>query len=131
MRRGEVWWSALDAEWPVVVLGDGDCGEMRAMQVVAAATAGERRGFVLLSPEEAERERPGGIAGIEVPLGVADGLPRAGVVRVALPYDRRVFCTWQASLGRDDLVERVCVLPAATMERLGLALRLAGIEGGD
>ncbi|MEV4349135.1 hypothetical protein AB0J83_32155 [Actinoplanes sp. NPDC049596] len=120
MQRGDVWWSTYDDEFPVVVLSERD-----AVQIVAAATPEQRRGYVLLAPEEAVEARPTGLAGIEVPL---DGLPRPGVVRLALPHQGHIFCTWRLSLTREDLTSYVCRLSPATMSRLELGLRLAEME---
>lgn len=139
MKRGEVWWAKLDSEWPIVLLSGGDSTEFRAVQIVAPATVAQKRGFVVLSPEVAAdaRERAQAIAsaspaiggvGIEVPLGPAEGLARAGVVRVALPQQGRIFCTWQVTVTRDALVEQVGTLSAAKMGQLEIAVRLAGIE---
>jgi mRNA interferase MazF len=127
--RGEVWLSALDDEWPIILLSGDDSGEYRAIQTVAPATEAQKRGFVILSPEEAEQAQgsvPG--TGIEVPLGPGEGLPGPGVVRVALPDADRLYCTWQASVTRDALIERTGTLSAAKMAQLATALRLAGIE---
>jgi hypothetical protein len=48
MRSGEIWWARLDGRTPVVLLGAG-----AAVRVVAPATAGQKRGFVVLSGAEA------------------------------------------------------------------------------
>ncbi|MFG2045506.1 hypothetical protein [Dactylosporangium sp. NPDC048998] len=139
VRRGEVWWTAFDREWPVVLLSGGDCPQFRAMQIVAPATAAQQRGFVILSAEVAAdaRKRAQAVAaagpaiggmGIEVQLGEDEGLLRAGVVRMALPRAGRIFCTWQLCVTRDALIEHAGTLSAAKMRELEIAVRLAGIE---
>jgi mRNA interferase MazF len=130
----------FDVECPVVLLSSGDGGaDVRAMRIVDPATEAEKRGFVLLSGREAlhglSRDRiiastdPGVAAiGIEVGVGRFDGLLDAGVVRVALPRDGRVFCTWQLTLTQEVLIRRVGELSPATIGQLDNALQLAGIE---
>lgn len=84
---------AGEDEWPVVLLS----ADLQAMQIVAPATEEQKRGFLILSPDDAvDGPRPPDIAGvgIEVPFGADEGLPRPGVVRVALPQNDRIFCTW-------------------------------------
>lgn len=71
--------------------------------------------------------RPGAV-GVEVDVGGDAGLPDGGVVRVALPRTGHAFCTWLVTLDADHLLERVGALQPATLDRLGNALRLAGIE---
>jgi mRNA interferase MazF len=137
MRRGEVWWALLDERCPVVLLSE-EAGEFRAMRIVAPATAREKVGFVVLSGEQAQSEvmhevvAAAGAAvrgvGVEVELGRPEGLPHEGVVRVALPRDGHIFCTWLATLTPDNLVERAGVLSPAKLDQLTNALRLAGIE---
>lgn len=109
------------------------------MQIVAPATADEKRGFVVLSAEEAADPRAvrqvvssagagiGGV-GVEVEVGTDEGLPHNGVVRVALPRDGRVFCTWLVTLTRESLVERAGALSRTKLDQLANALRLARIE---
>jgi mRNA interferase MazF len=127
--RGEIWWSRTDDEWPLVLLSGAGEGELRAVQIVAPATEEQKRGFVVLSPEQVTADvdptAAGGV-GIEVPITLGEA--RTGVVRVALPREDRIFCTWQLTVAPDDLVERAGVLPAETMRQLELALQLAGVE---
>ena len=126
MQPGEVWWSTADSEWPIVLVSAERPGECGAMHVVSPATEAEKRGYVILTAEAAALATgPFTATGIEVHL---DGLPRAGVVRVALPEAGRVYCTWHLTVTRDALVERICTLPAAKMHELGTALRLAAIS---
>jgi mRNA interferase MazF len=128
----EVWWARLDGRTPVVLLPGG-----RAIRVVPPATPEQRRGFVVLSGEEAadDRERQRiiaaagpdvGAVGAEVAIGTAEGLPFEGVVRVAFPRDGRIFCTWETTLTPDDLIERAGRLSAGKQRQLVIVLRLAG-----
>jgi len=127
VRRGEVWWAQGDTEFPVVLLsGEESPEEFRAVQIVAPATEAQKHGFVVLSAQAAADAVPGD--GIEVFLGPAEGLGRAGVVRVALPHPDRIFCTWQLTVAPDDLVERAGTLSAAKLAELEIAVRLSGIE---
>ena len=140
MERGEVWWAFIDERRPVVLLsGDGGESEFRAMQIVAPANAAEKRGLVVLSGEVAADSRlmqqvigsagtgTGGV-GVEVEVGTREGLPHDGVVRVMLPRDGQIFCTWLVSLTRDSLVERAGALSDMKLDHLANALRLAQIE---
>ncbi len=143
MRRGEVWWAFIGEKRPVVLLSGDEEPEFRAMQIVAPATADEKRGFVVLSGEDAadpgvtrrvlESAGTGtgtgtGGVGVEVEVGTREGLPRDGVVRVALPRDGHTFCTWLVTLTRENLVERVGALSDTKLDQLANALRLARIE---
>jgi mRNA interferase MazF len=139
MQRGEVWWALLDELRPVVLLSRAEEPGLRAMHIVAAATADEKRGFVVLSGEEAADPRvlqqvlgsvDAGVAGVgvEIQVGALEGLPAGGVVRVGLPRDGRIFCTWLVTLPRESLVEQAGVLSGATLDQLTNALRLARVE---
>jgi mRNA interferase MazF len=136
VEQGEVWWARFDGRTPVVLTAGGEAGAFAAMLVVAPATDEQKRGFVVLSGAEAaderERERivgeagPGvGGVGAEIEVGVAEGLPFDGVVRVALPHPDRIFCTWLVTLTADDLIERAGVLPAEKRVQLDVVLRLS------
>jgi mRNA interferase MazF len=140
VQRGDVWWARLEEETPVVVLSGTEAAELRAIRVVRPATAAEKRGFVVLSGEEAAdvqaRERIiaasgpaiGGV-GIEIRArGPLEGLPYAGVVRVALPREGRIYCTWLLTLTPDHLIRPIGSLSAAKLRHLDNALRLAAIE---
>jgi mRNA interferase MazF len=139
VQRGEVWWALLGERCPVVLLSGDRQPEIRAMQVVAPATAEQKRGFVVLSAEQAADSRVmqqvigaagigvGGV-GIEVEVGAPEGLPHDGVVRVALPRDGRIFCTWLVTLTRESLVERTGALSRTKLDQLTNALRLARVE---
>jgi mRNA interferase MazF len=110
MKRGEVWWAIIDKKRPVVILSQDEAGEMRAMVIVAPARIDIR-----------------GIAA-EVKVGARQGLPRGGVLRVALPRPGHINCNWLVTLGQADLVERVGVPSAAKLHQLEDAFRLGGIE---
>jgi mRNA interferase MazF len=139
MERGEVWWAWIDERRPVVLLSGGNAPELRAMQIVAPATAQQKRGFAVLSGAEASDPDEmgriisaagpaiGGI-GVEVKIGRDEGLSPDGVVRVALPREGTVFCTWLVTLAPECLIERVGALSPATLKQLDGALRLAAIE---
>jgi hypothetical protein len=83
VKRGEVWWARLEKEQPVVLLRGGDKTELRAMRIVPPATADQKRGFVVLSGEEAcdirERTRIVAAAGAVGGVGSRSrsALPRA------------------------------------------------------
>ncbi|MGK5682542.1 hypothetical protein [Actinoplanes sp. URMC 104] len=137
MERGEVWWARIDEERPVVLLSGGAGPEYRAVQIVEPAAPAQKVGFLLMSGEQAAdpgvRRRilagdgPGVLAvGIEVFLGAEEGLAATGVVRVALPRDGRIFCTWGATLDEACLVRRLGALSAAKQHELDVALTLAG-----
>lgn len=137
MERGEIWWVKLDQQRPVVLLSGGPGPEFRAMQIVEPATPAQQLGFVLMSGEQAvdadERRRIVAEAGpdpravgIEVFFGAEEGLPEAGVVRVALPKDGTIFCTWSITLDPDHLIERIGVLSPEKQHELDVALQLAG-----
>jgi mRNA interferase MazF len=107
------------------------------MQIVEPATPAQRLGFVLLSGEQAvdvdERRRILAAAGpdtraigIEVFFGVEEGLAQSGVVRLALPEDGKVFCTWGTTVSAESLVERIGILSPAKLHELDVAFALAG-----
>lgn len=139
MERGELWWAHVDDKRPVVLLSGGAGPEFRAVQIVAPATPAEKHGFVLMTGEQAvdadQRRRiveaagPDARAiGIEVFFGAQEGLAEEGVVRVALPMDGKIFCTWMLSLGGEYLIERIGVLSPAKQRELDVALELSGAE---
>jgi mRNA interferase MazF len=139
VERGEVWWAEVDEKRPIVLLSGGDGPEFRAMQIVAPATPAEKRGFVVMSGREAidpeERQRitdsagsAAGAIGVEVAIGAEEGLPHEGVVRVALPKEGKIFCTWMLTLSKDYLIERVGVLSPEKLRELDNAVALAAID---
>ena len=136
MQRGEVWWAFIGERCPVVLLSGDEEPEFRAMRIVAPATAEQKRGFVVLSGEEAADSQvmqqilgsaATTVTGIEVAVGTGEGLTRGGVVRVALPRAGHVFCTWLVTLTRESLIERAGALAPAKLDQLVNALRLAQI----
>jgi mRNA interferase MazF len=105
MRRGEVWWAEFDERRAVVLLSGEDPSGFRAMQVVAPADT-DISGW-----------------GIEVAVGVQEGLPFDGVLRFALPWPRFIPCTWLTTLSREDLIERAGAVSAAKLSEIDDALR--------
>ena len=108
MRRGEVWWVEFDERRPVVLLSEEGPSGFRAMQVVAPAAAGISG------------------LGVEVAVGVLEGLPFEGVLRLVFPRAGFTPCTWLTTLSRDDLIERAGALSPAKLSEIGDALRAAG-----
>jgi mRNA interferase MazF len=108
MQRGEVWWVEFDERRPVVLLSEDEPSGFRAMQVVAPADT-DFSGL-----------------GIEVAVGVPEGLPFEGVLRFAFPWPGFTPCTWLTTLSRDDLLERAGVLSSAKLSEIDDALRAAG-----
>jgi len=110
--RGEIWWAQVNGPQPVVLLSGGGGGE------------GELRAVFVVEPARAEIE---GVC-IELSLGPDEGLPDAAVVRVALPRDGAIPCSWLVTLGRDDLVRRAGVLSPDKLQDLSRMMRRAGLE---
>ncbi|GAA0567627.1 hypothetical protein GCM10010172_59680 [Paractinoplanes ferrugineus] len=139
MERGEVWWARIDENRPVVLLSGGAGPEFAAVQIVEPATPAQKLGFVLLSGEQAvdveERRRILATAGpdtravgIEVFFGAEEGLAHRGAVRLALPQDGRIFCTWDTTVSAESLVARIGRLSPVKLHELDVALALAGRE---
>ena len=105
MRRGEVWWAEFDERRPVVLLSEDEPSGSRAMQVVAPAGT-DISGW-----------------GIEVAVGVPEGLPFDGVLRFAFPHPGFTPCTWLTTLSRDDLIEQAGAVSAAKLSEIDDALR--------
>src|SRR3954464_11569843 len=129
VERGEVWWAQIDGKRPVVLLSGGAGPEFLAMQIVEPATAGQKLGFVLMSgrqggdPDERRRilEEAGPdprAIGIEVFFGAEEGLAESGVVRVALPKEGKIFCTWSTTVGEESLIKRIGTLSPAKCLRI-------------
>jgi mRNA interferase MazF len=140
MEAGEVWWARFDGRTPVVLLPGSEAGSWSALPIVAAATTEQKRGFVVLTGAEAAdeqlRERivaaagPGiGGVGAEIEIGVAEGLPFDGVVRVGFPSADRILCTWLVTLTPDDLIEQAGLLPVEKRRHLDVVMRLAQPAG--
>src|SRR3954454_10375267 len=113
VERGEVWWAQIDEKRPVVLLSGGAGPEFLAMQIVEPATPAQKLGFVVISGEQAvdvnERRRILEAAGrdpratgIEVFFGAEEGLAQSGVVRLALPQEGKIFCTWGATVSAES-----------------------------
>jgi mRNA interferase MazF len=105
MRRGEVWWAEFDERRPVVLLSEEGPSGFRAMQVVAPA-ATDISGL-----------------GIEVAVGLGEGLPFDGVLRFAFPWPGFTPCTWLTTVSRDDLIERAGTVSTAKLSEIDDALR--------
>ena len=105
MRRGEVWWVEFDERRPVVLLSEEGPPGFLAMQVVAPADT-DISGL-----------------GIEVAVGVQEGLPFDGVLRFAFPWPGFTPCTWLTTLSREDLIERAGAVSAAKLSEIDDALR--------
>jgi mRNA interferase MazF len=139
VKRGEVWWALIGQRCPVVLLTGESEPELRAVQIVAPATVEQRHGFTILSGEQAADpdvmrqvivSTGTGIrgVGVEVEIGTQEGLSVPGVIRVALPQQGHIFCTWQVTLTRDSLVERAGELSSVKLDQLAAALRLVQVE---
>jgi len=108
VKRGEVWWVEFDERRPVVLLSEDESAKFVAMQVVAPADAD-------ISD-----------LGVEVAVGVREGLPFEGVLRFGFPWPGFTPCTWLTTLRREDLIERAGVLSAAKLSEIDDALGAAG-----
>jgi mRNA interferase MazF len=136
VQRGELWWAQIDEKRPVVLLSRDARPDVHVMQIVAPATSAEKRGFLIMSVDQAvdadNRRRivaeagPVRAVGIEVWFGSSEGLVEEGVVRVALPQDGTIFCTWGMSLSEEFLIERIGVCSPEKLHELDVAMELAG-----
>ena len=108
MQRGEVWWVEFDERRPVVLLSEDEPSGFRAIQVVAPAG-------VDISA-----------LGVEVAVGIQEGLPFDGVLRFVFPRPGFTPCTWLTTLSRDDLIERAGALSSAKLSEIDDALRAGG-----
>lgn len=136
MQRGELWWAQIDEKRPVVLLSRDARTEVSVIQIVAPATSAEKRGFLIMSGDQvvdADNRRriladadPVQAVGIEVWFGSSEGLAEEGVVRVALPQDGTMFCTWAVSLSEEFLMERIGVCSPEKLHELDVAMELAG-----
>jgi mRNA interferase MazF len=136
VQRGELWWAQIDEKRPVVLLSCDARPEVQVMQIVAPATSAERRGFLIMSGDQAvdadvrrrnvAEVRPVQAVLIEVRFGGSEGLAEEGVVRVALPQDGTIFCTWGTSLSEDFLTERIGACSPEKLHELDVAMELAG-----
>jgi mRNA interferase MazF len=110
MRRGEVWWVEFGERRPFVLLSEEAASRFRAMQVVP--------------PSDTDISG----LGIEVAVGIAEGLPFAGVLRFGFGWPGFTPCTWLTTLSRDDLIERACAVSAAKLSEIDDALRASEQE---
>jgi mRNA interferase MazF len=108
MRRGEVWWVEFDVRRPVVLLSEEESSGFAAMQVVAPA------GMDISD------------LGVEVAVGVLEGLPFEGVLRFGFPWPGFTPCTWLTTVSRDDLIGRAGALSPAKLREVDDALRACG-----
>jgi mRNA interferase MazF len=108
MRRGEVWWVEFDVRRPVVLLSEEESSGFAAMQVVAPA------GMDISD------------LGVEVAVGVLEGLPFEGVLRFGFPWPGFTPCTWLTTVSRDDLIGRAGALSPAKLSEVDDALRACG-----
>jgi mRNA interferase MazF len=112
MRPGEVWWVEFDERRPVVLLSEDGPSGFRVMQVVAPADT-DISGL-----------------GVEVPVGVPEGLPFDGVLRFVFPGPGFTPCTWLTTLSQSDLIERAGAVSAAKLGEIDDALR-ASEQGAE
>jgi len=105
MRRGEIWWVEFDERRPVVLLSSEEACGFLAMQVVAPADTGISG------------------LGIEIAVGVDEGLPDDGVLRFVIPRPGFTPCTWLTTLSREDLISRAGIVSAAKLREIDDALR--------
>jgi len=112
MRRGEIWWAEFDERRPVVLLSDEGPSGFRAMQVVAPADT-DITGL-----------------GIEIAVGVREGLPFDGVLRFVFPWPGFTPCTWLTTVSRDDLIEQAGTVPDDKLREIDDAQRASeqGVE---
>lgn len=102
MKRGEVWWAAVDKRRPVVLVSRDEAYQVRAM-VITAPVSTKIRGYA-----------------VEVKVGRREGLPRASVVN----------CDWLVTLPKRLLERRIGALSEQKLEQLDDGLRFAlGLEG--
>jgi mRNA interferase MazF len=111
-------------DWTAVSVQRSRTGPSASVHLVVFAdqAAHERRRIV----EEAGPDTRA--IGIEVFFGAEEGMAESGVVRVALPQDGRIFCTWSTTVSEDSLIKRIGTLTPAKRHELEVALALAGRE---
>ena len=89
------------------------------------ATDAQKQGFLIRTGTQVVDGLIGAADGVEVFFGTAEGLARDGVVRVAVPREGTIFCTWTLTLTAVDLIERAGVLSPAKLRELDVAMRLS------
>jgi mRNA interferase MazF len=109
LERGQVWW-AFDERFPLVILSVDEMADIQAMHVLAPAST-NIQGYA-----------------VEVPVGILEGLPHEGVLRVAFPRAGYINCHWLITLRRADLVEYAGALSPEKLSQLEDALRLVDLE---
>jgi mRNA interferase MazF len=108
--RGDIWSVELDKRRLVVLLSAREGTEFQAIQLVPSAGT-DLTGF-----------------GVEISVGIEEGLRVEEVVRFAYPRAGNTPCTWLTSVGREDLVERIGALTEAKMMEIDRGLRDAGLN---
>ncbi len=139
MQRGELWWVQYDEKRPVVLLSCDARPEIQVVQIVPPATSAQKRDFLIMPGDQAidadVRRRKVAEASpvqavlIEVWFGRSEGLAEEGVVRVALPQEGTMFCTWGTSLSEEFLTERIGACSPEKLHELDVAMELAGALG--
>jgi mRNA interferase MazF len=97
VRRGEIWWAAVDKRRPVVLLSRDEAYAVRAM-VITAPISTTIRGFA-----------------VEVRVGRREGLPKTSVVN----------CDWLVTVPKRLLERRIGALSGRKLAQLDDALRFA------
>ena len=110
MERGEVWWAQVDERCPVVLLAQDGPDRIRAMVVVAPATT-SIDGYAK-----------------EVRIGHHEGLPIAGVLRVALPRPGKINCNWIVTLSLSALLDKVGIVSREKLHQIDEMLRLGELD---
>jgi len=105
LERGQVWWAFVERS-PLVILSVDETADIQAMHVVSPAST-NIQGYA-----------------VEVPVGILEGLPHEGVLRVASPRPGFINCHWLITLTRADLVEYAGALSPEKLSQLEDALRL-------
>ncbi|WP_426516112.1 hypothetical protein ACPPVQ_15925 [Diaminobutyricibacter sp. McL0618] len=107
MNAGEVWLANFDQPRPVVLLHSVGGTSLRGIQIVAPA-ATDITGTA-----------------IEVSVPALEGFAFSGVVRMALPIDGAIPCTWMFDISSEsDLAEKIGTVPAATLAEIELMVEL-------
>ena len=133
MRRGEIWWAEFDERRPVVLLAHAGAGLSGPVVALAgpcvAPPEDEPSGFwavQVVAPADTDISG----WGIEVAVGIEEGLPFDGVLRFAFRWPGFTPCTWVTTVTREDLIERAGEASAAKLSEIDDALR-ASEHGGQ
>jgi len=101
VKRGEIWWAAVDKPRPVCLVSRDEAYAVRAL-VITAPVSTTIRGYA-----------------VEVRVGKREGLSHTSVIN----------CDWLVTLPKARLERRLGVLSAAKLEQLDASLRFAlGLE---